>query len=158
MLRSLLHHRHLGSNLNPTKRRMTSPIATLDINRVQIILLVMVLTKELRLKTRRAGSARPVRRGSVAGILVVAVCRKQLREDATEDWAQEGETGADDGDVAFGCCPVCGIHIAIYGLVSLGLVRSEEVEDLQDVSALFATVRKLESRRILVITTLYITH
>ena len=87
MLGSLLHHRHLSSNLNPTKGRMTRPITTLDMNRVQIILLIMVLTKELSLQTRRAGSAHSARRGAVAGILVVVVCRKQSGEDAAEYWA-----------------------------------------------------------------------
>lgn len=44
----------------------------------------------------------------------VAVCRHQLGEDAGDYGPEEGEGGADDGDVAFGGGPVGGAYVAVW--------------------------------------------
>lgn len=45
---------------------------------------------------------------------LVAVCWHQLGEDAGNNGPEEGERGADDGDVTFGGGPVGGAYVAVW--------------------------------------------
>ena len=90
----------------------------LDIDGVHIIVLVEILAEELALldllDLRAMGSEAFGDSLSVDCVALVAVRGENLGEEAADDGAEEGETGADDGDVAFCCCPVGCADIAVY--------------------------------------------
>lgn len=55
---------------------------------------------------------------------------EKSRKYATDQGTQEGQTGADDGDVAFGGGPVCGGDVAPGGVWALGdFAEAGETED-----------------------------
>lgn len=47
----------------------------------------------------------------------VTACCEEFGEDPAHDGAEEGKTGADDGYVGFGCCPVGGADVVVCMLV-----------------------------------------
>ena len=59
-----------------------------------------------------AGGARPPGCGGVARVVFVAVGREKFGEETADQGAEEGQTGADDGDVAFRGRPVGGADVA----------------------------------------------
>lgn len=59
-------------------------------------------------------------RGFRGRVSTVAVCGEQFREYTADDGPEEGETGADERDVAFGCCPVGRIDVAVCEMLGLG--------------------------------------
>ena len=89
----------------------------LDINVDRAHAEVAVLREELHARTRAANA------GLVAGVgavvAVVAVGGEQFGEEAADEGSEKGETGADDGDVAFGCCPVGGADVAFCLMLGL---------------------------------------
>lgn len=108
MLRRLLNH--LRGDLDPRQRPAARRRLGLDVDRVQIIVLLLLLLRVGRLQEALgAGGAR--RRP--AGGASVAVGRHELGEDQGDHGAEEGERGADDGDVAFGGGPVGGADVVV---------------------------------------------
>lgn len=75
-----------------------------------------MLRVEFCLKTRAVCC---VEAGSVAA---VAACGHEIGEDAANHGAEEGERGADDGDVAFCGGPVSGGDVAVFADISMFLV------------------------------------
>ena len=57
------------------------------------------------------------RRRRPAASASVAVRRHELGKYHSDHGAEEGERGADDGNVAFGCGPVGGADIAVWSVL-----------------------------------------
>lgn len=115
LLRScLLHNTHLGGNLDTAKRTVAGVITRLDIDRIHVIVLILVLAIQLSMACQIASSGEVRDCGFVGSVAIRASCGEKPGEDAADNWSQEWETGAHDGDVAFCGCPVGGSDIAIY--------------------------------------------
>lgn len=113
-LRRLLENDRLCSDLNAPKGTVTRAVAVFDVDGIHIQLFIPALAEHLGMvrpsaSGRRTGSSWPV-----AGVTIIALCRKKFGEDAADDWTQEWQTRADDCYIAFCSSPVSGADIAIW--------------------------------------------
>jgi hypothetical protein len=114
LLRSrLLHNTHLGGNLDTAERTVAGTVTRLDIDRIHIIVLILVLAIQLGMTCPVASSGEVRECGFVGSITIRAACGEKPWENAADNWPQEWETGAHDGDVAFCGGPVGGSYITI---------------------------------------------
>lgn len=93
---------------------MAGVITRPNIARINIIVLVVVLTKQLSMTCYSLSSSEVHHRGFVGCIAVGAPCGEKPRENTADDGSQEWETRARDGDIAFCGSPVGGCDIAVY--------------------------------------------
>ena len=110
---ALLYNSHLSGNFNTSKGALARPVTLLDVDRIHIKVLIVIMAEQLGMACLSASCRDVGTRGLRASISVVASCRKEMGENAANDWAQEWQTRAHNGHIAFCSGPISSADVAV---------------------------------------------